>query len=72
MVGSTLLFLVCDNPKVVSGTGRLSRLITSNIILSFGIVWTQLVEIEQEQRGMRQTCELIGFRLFVSINAIRT
>jgi hypothetical protein len=38
MAGGTLLFLVCDNPKVVSGAGRLSRLITSNVSLSFGIV----------------------------------
>ena len=37
MAGSTL-FLICDNTKVVPGTDGLSRLVTSNVSLSFGIV----------------------------------
>jgi hypothetical protein len=48
MAGSTLFFLVCDDPKVVPGTGRLSRFVTSDVILCFAILCTQLSEMKRE------------------------
>jgi hypothetical protein len=47
MAGSTLFF-VCDDPKVVPGTGRLSRFVTSDVILRFAILYIQFSEMTQE------------------------